>query len=294
LPDLLLAVATLLAPGLALLAAGLPAGWPVLADGTAILALALAVHLLHGAGGSGPFFVPAVAGLAAALVGAAGATGFGALALAAGSGLGLGLLAGLAERGAAGVRAAGVALLWLALATALPPPAAAGGPVLAETLAAALLSAILLLLLALRAEAGSLAVAARMASLAQSRSAAWGVPVAAVRVALGAIAGLAAGLAAFAWSAATGLGGDWPGTLRTALALFTAAQLSGGTLPGLLAGCFLLLEVPALIALVFPALPLGWLVVAGALLAVGLLGRDWSPLLRRVAPSGPPLAGRGR
>jgi hypothetical protein len=283
--SLILAVATLLTPAVFLLAAGLPTGWLVLASATALLAIALAVHLPQALGGSGLFVAPALSGLAAALVSFSGASGFAALALAAAAGIALGLLSGLVECITSGLRATGVGLLWLALASALPTPTPAD-PVVAEALAAALLLVVLLLVLVCRAEAGPLAVSARMMARSWPQSVGAAVPVAAVRVAMGAIAGLAAGLAAFAWSAAAGLGGDPPGTILLALALVAAVLLAGGTLPGLFASCFLLLGVPDLIRLIVPALPLHWLEVAAALVAVGLLGPGSAPLLGRLAAFG--------
>lgn len=283
--NLLLAVATLLTPAVFFLAAGLATGWPVLAAATAILAIALAVHLPQVLGGSGLFVAPAMSALVAAMVAFSGASGFAALALAAAGGIGLGLLAGLVACTTRGLRAAGVGLLWLALAAALPTPSATG-PVFAEALAAAFWLSVLLLALVSRLEAGPLAALARMVANSVPQSVAAAVPVVAVRLAIGGLAGLAAGLAAFAWLAAAQLGGDPPDTIFLALALGAAVLLAGGTLPGLLAGCFLLLGVPDLIRLILPSLPLAWLEIAAALVAVGLFGPHSAPLLRRLAGLG--------
>lgn len=293
-PSLALALLALFAPALALLAAGLPSGWTAFAAAAGIAALATATHVTAAVGRSAMLVAPAVAGLASGTAGwlLPASAGPAVLAWTSGCGLLLGLLAGLIASRTAGTGAAGIALLWIALALALPAaPGPTGAPAV-EPLFAALALLVAIVALAARVGVGPLAAAARLTARDPAAAAAWGVPGTAVGAALGALAGFAAGLAGFFWNTATALGDRPPEVPVLALGLFAAVRLAGDGFAGLLAAAFLILGVPQLVLHVLPALPLGWIVAVAAALVAGGAAHAWGPLLLGLRPAGAPAAGR--
>ncbi|GBD43898.1 hypothetical protein HRbin40_01381 [bacterium HR40] len=268
--ELLVALAALFLPPVSLLVGGQPSGWPLLADAAAIAALAAGTHATLALAGSGFLVVPALASFAAAMT---AATVPGALPLALATGAVLGALAGLVDAGSDSRQAAGLAAAWLAVASLLPVPAPPPSAARLELLGGGLLLLFPLLLLLRHAQAGSLAALAEIAKKRPQESAERGLPVGALRLVTGIVAGVAAGLAAMFRLFEQSLGATPPGALYETLALLAAARLGMGSLAGTIAASFWLLAVPAMLRTALPGVPLGWLVTLGALalcLAVGL------------------------
>lgn len=293
-PSLALALLTLFVPALALLAAGLPLGWTALALAAGIAALTTATQVTLIVGASPLFVVPAVAALSgrAAEWLAPGSSGFPLLASALAGGTLLGLLSGAVAGRASDAGGTGVTLLWLAVALALPWPAAPTAPPAVEAVFLALALLVAVSAFVLRLGVGPLAVAGRLVARNPVVAAASAVCATAVGVALGTLAGFAAGIAGFFWSTARALGADPPDVLVTALGLFAAARLAGGSPVGLLAAAFPILVLPQAVRFVLPALPLDWIVAVAATAAATMATIDWARLFRRLRVTDLPAAGR--